>query len=51
MMQYKLMYGYKISRLLIIAIIITYFGGCIWYFIVFNFKEDNSFFNKYLSEF
>lgn len=28
-----LMYAYKIIRLIIIAIIITYFVGCSWYFI------------------
>jgi hypothetical protein len=28
-----LMYAYKIFRLIIIAIIITYFVGCFWYFI------------------
>lgn len=31
--QYMLMYFYKIFRLIIIAIIITYFLGCLWYFI------------------
>jgi hypothetical protein len=40
------MYGYKISRLLIIAIIITYFSGCIWYFIVSQFKEPGGFYEK-----
>ena len=29
--QYMLMYFYKIFRLIIIAIIITYFLGCFWY--------------------
>lgn len=31
--QYMLMYFYKIFRLIIIAIIITYFLGCFWYLI------------------
>ena len=31
--QYMLMYVYKIFRLIIIAIIITYFVGCFWYLI------------------
>jgi potassium voltage-gated channel Eag-related subfamily H protein 8 len=31
MIQYTVMYGYKIFRLFIIAIIITYFSGCFWY--------------------
>lgn len=34
--QYILMYGYKIFRLIIIAIIITYFVGCFWYVVVDN---------------
>ncbi len=34
MMQYLLMYAYKIFRLFIIAFIITYFSGCVWYLIV-----------------
>jgi len=29
--QYILMYSYKIFRLIVIAIIITYFVGCFWY--------------------
>jgi hypothetical protein len=37
--QYILMYSYKIFRLIIIAIIITYFVGCFWYLIS---KELNS---------
>jgi hypothetical protein len=36
--QYILMYGYKIFRLIIIAIICTYFVGCLWYLLVFNFN-------------
>jgi hypothetical protein len=49
-MQYMLMYGYKIFRLLIIAIIITYFSGCIWYFVVDSFQEENSFYPTYFSD-
>lgn len=29
--QYKILYFYKIFRLIIIAIIITYFIGCFWF--------------------
>ena len=39
MMQYLLMYGYKIFRLFIIAFIITYFSGCVWYLIVDLYKD------------
>ena len=41
--QYMLMYAYKIFRLVIIAIIITYFIGCFWYFISnqANLSDDN----------
>ena len=31
--QYLLMYAYRIFRLIIIAIILTYFVGCLWYLI------------------
>ena len=27
------MYSYKIFRLIIIAVVIVYFSGCVWYFI------------------
>jgi hypothetical protein len=49
MMQYLLMYGYKIFRLFIIAFIITYFSGCLWYLIVsvYDDKEQNSFYYKF----
>ena len=30
--QYTLMYVYKIIRLIIIAVIITYFIGCFWFY-------------------
>lgn len=33
--QYMLLYIYKIVRLNIIAILITYLIGCFWYFICF----------------
>ena len=40
--QYILMYSYRIFRLVIIAIIITYFIGCFWFLISneLNFSED-----------
>ena len=39
------MYSYKIFRLIIIAIIITYFIGCFWYLISssFNSVEDQQY--------
>jgi len=40
-MQYLLMYGYKIFRLFIIAFIITYFSGCVWYLIVDEYKDED----------
>ena len=49
MMQYLLMYGYKIFRLFIIAFIITYFSGCVWYYIIETYKDEetkNSFYYK-----
>jgi len=30
--QYMMLYVYKIFRLIIIAVIITYFIGCFWYY-------------------
>ncbi len=41
--QYMLMYGYRIFRLVIIAIIITYIIGCFWYLIStsLNFEQDH----------
>ena len=40
--QYMLMYFYKIFRLIIIAIIITYFLGCLWYFISNEVNSDST---------
>jgi potassium voltage-gated channel Eag-related subfamily H protein 8 len=47
------MYGYKISRLIIIAIICTYFVGCIWYMLVenFNTEEDKNNGNTFIHVF
>ena len=39
--QYILMYFYKIFRLIIIAVIITYFIGCIWFFLSTNTTETD----------
>lgn len=46
--QHIVMYCYKIFRLIIIAIIITYFLGCFWYFISeeFNDKDNDHTFVK-----
>ena len=38
--QYILMYSYKIFRLIIIAIIVIYFTGCVWYLISTNVNVD-----------
>ena len=40
MMQYLVMYAYKIFRLFIIAFIITYFSGCVWYLVIEEFKNE-----------
>ena len=40
MLQYMIIYVFKIFRLFLTAIIITYLCGCIWYFIVVEFKEE-----------
>ena len=34
------MYSYKIFRLIIIAIIIVYFAGCVWYLICYNVNSE-----------
>ncbi len=45
------MYSYKIFRLIIIAIIITYFVGCFWYLVSSSMNSDQdmeiSFVGKY----
>lgn len=40
--QYMMLYVYKIFRLIIIAIIITYFIGCIWFFFCTLYHKENS---------
>jgi hypothetical protein len=49
MLQYFIMYCYKIFRLFIIAFIITYFCGCLWMIIVDQTKNDSptTFYNTY----
>lgn len=49
MLQYFIMYCYKIFRLFIIAFIITYFCGCLWMIIVDQTKNDSptTFFKTY----
>jgi len=51
--QYILMYGYKIFRLIFIAIISTYFVGCLWYLVVknINTEEDIEAGNTFLQTF
>jgi hypothetical protein len=48
------MYSYKIFRLIIIAIIITYFVGCFWYLISSSLNSDVddkvSFVTKYFDD-
>jgi hypothetical protein len=40
--QYMLMYAYKIFRLIIIAIIVTYFVGCFWFLISNELNPEDS---------
>jgi hypothetical protein len=40
--QYMLLYVYKIIRLIIIAIIITYFVGCFWWLFCSNYTSNDS---------
>jgi hypothetical protein len=40
MLQYLVMYAFKIARLFILAIIITYFCGCIWYMVISYYKNE-----------
>lgn len=46
--QYMMLYVYKIFRLIIIAIIITYFIGCIWFLFcdIYKNSEPNSFIKR-----
>ena len=41
--QYMLMYAYKIFRLIIIAVIITYFIGCFWFMVSSSQKNEHTF--------
>ena len=45
--QYQILYLYKLIRMIIIAFIITYFLGCIWYFISENFNTEEDILNKH----
>ena len=49
MLQYFIVYCFKIFRLFIIAFIITYFCGCVWYILVDQTQDSEplTFFNKY----
>ena len=38
--KYKLLYFYKIFRLIIIAVIITYFIGCFWWLLSSSSNSD-----------
>mmetsp|Transcript_13572 Transcript_13572/g.21185 ORF Transcript_13572/g.21185 Transcript_13572/m.21185 type:complete len:216 (+) Transcript_13572:785-1432(+) len=40
MLQYVIMHSFKITRLFLAAIIITYFCGCLWYLIVFTYRDE-----------
>ena len=40
--QHIVMYCYKIMRLIIIAVIITYFLGCFWYFVSDTFNSSDT---------
>ena len=52
MLQYLVMYAFKIARLFILAIIITYFCGCIWYIVIrtYKSKEDETFWYEFNME-
>ena len=39
--QYMMLYIFKIFRLIIIAMIITYFIGCIWFYFSFNVSQTS----------
>lgn len=39
MLQYVIMHSFKITRLFLAAIIITYFCGCLWFLVVFTYKD------------
>lgn len=41
MLQYFILYCFKIFRLFIIAFIITYFCGCIWFILVVNIADES----------
>ena len=43
-----MLYIYKIVRLMLIAIIVTYFIGCTWYFFCHTFEQHN--FKEEISE-
>lgn len=45
--QYQILYLYKLIRMIIIAFIITYFLGCIWYFISENFNTEEDIANDH----
>lgn len=49
MLQYFVVYCFKIFRLFIIAFIITYFCGCLWYVLVDSIKDETAinFFNQF----
>ena len=49
--QYKMLYVYKVVRLIMIAIILTYFLGCFWYLFchVYGDLEGNT--NTFIKEF
>lgn len=40
MLQYVVMHSFKIARLFLVAIITTFFCGCLWYYIVYQFKAE-----------
>jgi hypothetical protein len=44
------MHSFKIVRLFMAAIIITYFCGCLWFLIISTFREDGSFYDYFEME-
>ena len=50
MQHYFLLYVYKIFRLIIIAIIITYFIGCVWWYFCDSQRSDDPLENDFIKE-
>ena len=51
MLQYLIMYSLRIIRLLIIALIITFLGACIWFWTVYHSQYMNDITPNFYEEF